>query len=159
MELIDLVDPDPDLLPGAYQALENWSPSIELMLKKAPDSQLLVTIVSGVLSRGWLNSPITRLQKEVWRQRKLAEFFQIMQQMLFPGSLKLSPRVSFAKPVMASKLLEEAGDQRVHRLIIQRAQALLLDHTGSEAPAAGDSAPPVDAGPFAARPEKAVRGR
>ena len=44
-----VVDPDPDVLPGAYEALENWSPSIELMLKKAPDAQLLVTIVSGVL--------------------------------------------------------------------------------------------------------------
>ena len=65
-----VVDPDPDLLPGAYKALDNWSPSIELMLKKAPDSQLLVTIVSGVLSPGWLRNPITRLQKEVWLQRK-----------------------------------------------------------------------------------------
>jgi 1-acyl-sn-glycerol-3-phosphate acyltransferase len=130
-----VVDPDPDLLPGAYEALENWSPSIELMLKKAPDSQLLVTIVSGVLSPGWLRSPITKLQKEVWRQRKLAEFFQIMQQVLFPGSLKIHPRVSFAPPVLASDLLEEAGDRDVHRLVIERAQALMLTHTGKAAPA------------------------
>lgn len=123
-----IVDPDPDLLPGASEALETWSSSVDLMLKKAPDTQLLVTIVSGVLSPGWLNSPITRLQKEVWRQRKLAEFFQIMQQLLFPGSLKLRPRVSFAPPLPAAILLEQTGRGRVHHLVVERAQALLLTH-------------------------------
>ena len=127
-----IVDPDPEFLPGAYEALENWSPSIELMIKKAPESHLLVAIVSGVLSPRWLNSPIIRLQKEVWRQRKLAEFFQVMQQMLFPGSLKLSPRISFAKPVPVSALLEEAGEKSLHRLIVERAQAQLLAHDRSK---------------------------
>jgi hypothetical protein len=123
-----IVDPDPEFLPGAYEALENWSPSIELMMKKAPESQLLVAIVSGVLSPRWLNSPITKLQKEVWRQRKLAEFFQVIQQILFPGTLKLSPRISFAKPVSVAALMEEAGEKSVHWLIVERAQALLLAH-------------------------------
>lgn len=129
-----VVDPDPDLLPGAYEALEKWSASIQLMLRRAPNSQLVVTIASSVLSAGWLRSPITRLQKEVWRQRKLAEFMQVMQQILFPGSLKLSPRVSFAAPVPASVLLREAGDQGAVRPIVDRAQALLLAHLASQAP-------------------------
>lgn len=131
-----IVDPDPDLLPGAYEALDDWSPSVDLMLKKAPECQLLITIVSGVLSPGWLNSPITRLQKERWRQRKLAEFLQIMQQLLFPGSLKLRPRVSFAPPVPAATLLEQAGRGRVHHLIVERARALLLTHMEAGKPAA-----------------------
>jgi hypothetical protein len=128
-----IVDPDPDLLPGAHEALENWSASIELLLRRAPDSQLVLTIASSVLSARWLKSPITRLQKEVWRQRKLAEFFQLMQQILFPGSLKLRPRISFAPPVPASELLSEAGEDGAHRLIVKRAQALLLAHNGASA--------------------------
>lgn len=132
-----IVDPDPDLLPGAHEALEKWSASIELMLRRAPESQLVVTVVSSVLSAGWLKSPITRLQKEVWRQRKLAEFFQLMQQILFPGSLKLSPRVSFAPPVLAAELMDEAGNDGVQSLIVKRAQALLLAHSGAQAPDEG----------------------
>jgi len=132
-----IVDPDPDLLPGAREALENWSNSIQLMLRRAPDSQLVVTIASSVLSAGWLKSPITRLQKEVWRQRKLAEFFQLMQQILFPGSLKLRPRISFAQPVLASELLSQAGEEGAQQLIVQRAQALLLAHSGAKAPDEG----------------------
>lgn len=128
-----IVDPDPDLLPGAREALENWSTSIQLILRRVPDSQLVVTIASSVLSAGWLRSPITRLQKEVWRQRKLAEFFQLMQQILFPGSLKLRPRISFAPPVPASELLSEAGEDGVQRLIVQRAEALLMAHSGATA--------------------------
>ena len=128
-----IVDPDPDLLPGAHEALEKWSASIQLMLRRAPDSQLVVTIASSVLSAGWLKSPITRLQKEVWRQRKLAEFFQLMQQIVFPGSLKLRPRISFAPPVPAAALLAQAGEDGAQRLIVQRAQALLASHSGAGA--------------------------
>jgi len=128
-----IVDPDPDLLPGAHEALEKWSASIQLMLRRAPDSQLVVTIASSVLSAGWLKSPITKLQKEVWRQRKLAEFFQLMQQILFPGSLKLRPRISFAPPVLAAELLAQAGEDGAQRLIVQRAQALLAAHSGAGA--------------------------
>lgn len=125
-----IVDPDPDLLPGAREALEKWSASLQLMLRTAPDSQLVVTIVSGVLSARWLRSPITRLQKEVWRQRKLAEFLQLMQQILFPGTLKQTPRVSFAQPVPATALLEEASAADIQQQIVHRAQALLLTHMG-----------------------------
>jgi hypothetical protein len=132
-----VVDPDPGLLPGAYEALENWSASVQLMLRQAPGSQLVVTIVSDVLSAGWLKSPITRLQKEVWRQRKLAEFFQLMQQILFPGSLKLRPSVSFAAPIPAVEILDQAGEDGAQRRIVSLAQALLLAHTGTMTPGGG----------------------
>jgi hypothetical protein len=132
-----IVDPDPDLLPGAHEALENWSASIQLLLRRVPDTQLVVTITSNVLSGRWLNSPITRLQKEVWRQRKLAEFLQLMQQILFPGSLKLRPRISYAAPVSASELIKQAGEGGAQRLIVERAQALLLAHSGANAPDEG----------------------
>ena len=64
-----------------------------------------------------------------------------MQQILFPGSLKLSPKVSYAPPVLASDLLEQAGPEGTQPLIVSRAQALLLAHTGRQAPA-GESGPP-----------------
>jgi hypothetical protein len=129
-----IVDPDPDLLPGAYQALEKWSASIQLMLRAAPDSKLVVAIASSVLSAGWLRSPVVKLQKEVWRQRKLAEFFQLMQQILFPGTLRLSPRVSFAPPVTAAELLAETGESDLLPQIVSRAQTLLQAHMDRVAP-------------------------
>lgn len=128
-----IVDPDPDVLPGAHEALETWSPSIELLLRRAPETQVLVVIVSGVLSPAWLRTPIVRVQKEIWRQRKLAEMFQIMQQVLFPTSLMLTPRVSLAPPLSVSELDALYDGGSLHEKVIHRARELLAEHMSSGA--------------------------
>ncbi|MCP4164990.1 MAG: hypothetical protein GY759_03730 [Chloroflexi bacterium] len=121
-----VVDPDPDVLPGAHEALDDWSASMAILLKKVPETKVVVTIVSGVLSPRWLSSPLTRIQKEVWRQRKLAEIFQVVQQLLLPGSLMLQPRLSFAPPRSASDLADDPN--AVHQAIIDQAHGLLTEH-------------------------------
>lgn len=121
-----VVDPDPDLLPGAAAALRDWSRSLALILRRAPETKVVLAIASGVLAPGWLSSPLTRLQREPWRQRKLAEFLQVMQQLLWPGSLLLSPRLSFAAPFLPAQLQDPLTP--VHEQIIARAQTLLAEH-------------------------------
>jgi hypothetical protein len=127
-----IIDPDPDLLPGASAALEQWKPSIELLLRQVPETQAVVTIVSGVLSPGWLRSPLVKIQPEPWRQRKLAEFLQIIQQVLLPGTLLLSPRVSVASPVTAAELAASGSATTLHQALIQRAQSLLATHMAAK---------------------------
>ena len=45
------LDPDPACIPGADAALNDWSRSLEIMLRKAPHTKLLPTIVRGVLRK------------------------------------------------------------------------------------------------------------
>ncbi|MEA3337094.1 MAG: hypothetical protein U9R25_14385 [Chloroflexota bacterium] len=123
-----IVDPDPDVLPGAHEALEDWSPSIGVILRRVPETQVVVTIVSGVLSPRWLTSPIVKIQPETWRQRKLAEILQVMHQVIFPGSLLLTPRISFASPITAAELSPDGDAREIQRQLIERAQALLVEH-------------------------------
>ncbi len=123
-----IVDPDPDLLPGAHEALASWSPSIELIVRKVPEAQIVVAIVSGVLSPAWLRSPLVKLQPEVWRRRKLAEILQIMQQIVLPGSLLAAPRLSFAPPVTGTDLASADPAYNTHAQLVQRAQDLLALH-------------------------------
>jgi hypothetical protein len=94
-----LVDPDPAVYPGAQEALGSWSRSLELFLQNAPETQVLVTIVRGMLSPGWARSPLTWLRRPGWQRRKLAEFFQVMEQMLIPGRTRLRPCLQFAPPL------------------------------------------------------------
>ena len=58
----------------------------------------------------------------------MAEYFQIMQQLFFPGSLKIKPRVSFGPPLSVAELLEDNPQQDLHRAIIHQAQILLEEH-------------------------------
>jgi 1-acyl-sn-glycerol-3-phosphate acyltransferase len=98
------VDPDPDIMPGAHEALEQWSPSLDLILRKVPQTQVLVTIVSGVLRPSYLSNPLAKLHKGLRERQKVAEFLQVAQQLLLPKSGSLLPRVSFAPPISVLQL-------------------------------------------------------
>jgi len=128
-----LVDPDPAFLPGASQELRTWSPSLELVMRKVPEVKILVTIVSGVLSPQCLRSPLTRLPKLEWQRRKLAEFLQIMQQLVLSRNFGLTPRITFAKPLTAAELLANGGSSGILEGIIEQARELLPLHTPSPA--------------------------
>jgi hypothetical protein len=123
------VDPDPDIMPGAYEALEEWSPSLELIIRKVPQTQILLTIVSGVLNPSFLQSPFARLHKGLRERQKVAEFLQVVQQLFFPKSLSLLPRVSFAPPFTIPQLHHLGGSKQILRAVIEKAQLLLAEHT------------------------------
>ncbi len=121
-----LVDPDPDVLPGAMEALAQWHPSAEIMLRAAPATQLVLAVVSGVMAPHWAHSPLTRLQREPWQQRKLAEVLQIVQQLVLPRTFRPVPRISFAPPLS----LADLPGPDVPAQILARAQALMREHVG-----------------------------
>lgn len=99
-----ILDPDPAFMPGAAEALERWSPSVEVFLRRVPQTNVVVSVVGGVLSPGWFHSPVTRLRTERKDRQKVAEVFQVAQQLLFPGTLELHPVVHFAPPIAAQAL-------------------------------------------------------
>ena len=121
-----LVDPDPAFMSGAEAALEGWSPSLELMLKKAPETRLLITIASGVLAPKFLNNPLVRRKKTVRARQKLAEYLEIVQLMVLQKDLGLSARISFARPLTVSDLRQGAGEMMP--AIVKNARLALADH-------------------------------
>ncbi len=123
-----VVDPDPDVLPGAAQSLDEWSPSLEIALRRVPEARAMPSIVSGVLSPSGMNSPVLRLQREEWRQRKLAEFLQVMQQMLFKRDYGLVPRLTFGQPLNAAELLSAYPGRDLTAAIVAHAGQVLEQH-------------------------------
>lgn len=120
-----LVDPDPAFMPGAEQALDLWSESLSLILSKVPGAALQTVIVSGVLAPACLRSPLTRLPKERWRQQKLAEFLQVIQQLVFKRDFHLTPRVYFGKPRTCEDLLRDYEAGSLHQSILEAARETL----------------------------------
>jgi hypothetical protein len=92
------IGPDPAIMPGALEELETWSPSLEVILRHVPSTRILITAVSGVLHAGWVRNPVIHMRSGRRNQQRVAEFFQIIQQMLFPNSLLVNPSVCFAEP-------------------------------------------------------------
>ena len=123
-----LIDPDPAVYPGAEAWIDKWLPSIDLFLRAAPDTKVVISIVSGVVAEGWAHHPITWLKRIDWQKRRLAEFSQVLQQLFFPGRLFLDPFISFAPPVGMEELLAGSSSDRVLPAVIARGKALLADH-------------------------------
>jgi 1-acyl-sn-glycerol-3-phosphate acyltransferase len=121
------VEPDPELSSGASQAIQDWSRSIEIMLRKVPETWLQVTIASGVLMSKFVHNPIVKIRKTAVRRQKLAEVLQICQQMVFPRSVQIHVHISFAKPVRGKDL----GGEELMPAVIQIARGLLQDHMAS----------------------------
>jgi len=123
-----LIDPDPEVWGEAEAShhLENWSPSLELFMKKAPQSQLVVTIASGVLDSGWAESWITHIVKPGIDRRRLAEFGQVISQLLRPGHKLYTPHITFAPPVTLDDLGH--GEGEAMRNMILSAKSLLKTH-------------------------------
>jgi len=127
------IDPDPAVEPGAREALREWKSSLEIMLRKTPQTQLALAMVSGVLQRRFLTHPLTWFQRPGMDRRRLAEFLQVIRQLLRPDPVSAQVRLDFSAPVSTDTLSAESSGQRLMPAVTARAAALLDEHLHSHA--------------------------
>jgi len=119
------VEPDPERQTGAWDELANWSPSVEILLRKVPESCLQLIIASGVLLERYLRHPFTRLRRSRAQRQKLAEVLQIADRLAFPRRLDpIDMHLSFAGPIPARSL--DGGE--VMPAVVAAARRLLGEH-------------------------------
>jgi len=118
------VEPDPGFMPGARESIEEWSRSIEVMLRKVPETRLIIATVSDALLPRFINDPLARLRRDPAKRQKLGEFMQVIMQMLSAEKLRVHPRITFSKPLKVSDL----GSGKYLPAIIARAQKQLDEH-------------------------------
>jgi len=121
-------EPDPAVSPGAAKQIEGWLPGIDFIFHHVPGLRLMLAIVSGVVSSRWLRSPVTWLRRRDIDKQRLAEFGQVITQLLLPGKVMFTPYVSFAPPVTIETLRCESGQENILPAVIARAKALLAEH-------------------------------
>lgn len=118
-----LSDPDPDINPEETDQFDAWSESISLLLRKVPSTQLVLTMISGIVSKQYLNHPIARIQPNPRYRQRVAEFFQIYDQFMRRQDTPLGrPRVSFSSPLRLPDLTNNFGEsvQDSIRILMQQ---------------------------------------
>ena len=116
------LDPDPAFMPGAEEELTHWTSSLGFFLRKVPQAKLAITLVSGVLAYKYVNHPATLFRKGRVNKQRLSEYFQVMNQLLVPGKLMVSPNMSFAPTLTLDDLGNCKDLKEISREIIKRAQ-------------------------------------
>jgi len=122
-----IVDPDPDIAPGLAESIGTWSGSLDIFMRRVPQTRVVPTIVSSVVSPRYLKNPLVKIPKTDWEKRKLAEMIQVIRQMLSNRPIDLTPRLTFGAAVSGETLRDAEG----HYLpaIIERARATLREHS------------------------------
>lgn len=115
------IEPDPSVLPGAGEALERWSESVNLFTRLAPDLTVVPALVSGVISEAALRNPLTYMRRRTEDRRWLAATFQ----MLVPALRGVTTKVAFGAPI-------RTGDLEVSpsRAVLSGMRRLMRDHAG-----------------------------
>jgi hypothetical protein len=92
------IEPDPISLDGAVASLNDWSTSVDLIVRLAGPVTVLPVIVGGVLTPAALSHPLTRLRRRPEDQRWLAAIIQLLR----PGLRRGLVRVELGQPIVAS---------------------------------------------------------
>lgn len=120
------VEPDQDITPGGMPDFEHWSPSPELFLRKVPQTHVLAVFAKGVLSQRWFNNPFVRLWKKPARRQKVAEVFQVAQQLIGEKGFSLTPSLSFSPLLTVDDLGSvEAPSGKLLDSMIQQVRQLI----------------------------------
>lgn len=122
------IDPDPAHMSGSEAAIQRWSRSLEIFTRLVPDTQVLISMVSGILTPKYIHHPLTHLRKLRPDKQRISEFLQVMNQMLHPGGYVQQPQVSFAMPFAGSPRLGMPKQPFSMEQILDQARQLLKDH-------------------------------
>lgn len=123
-----LIEPDPAIRTVGDEVFAKWSRSLEIMLRKVPQTRVVPAIVSGVLQERFASHPLTWLRKDAMDKRRLAEFTQVIQQLIWPASIKARPRISFGRPMDLVSLENQALGKTIMDCVITQMKAELAAH-------------------------------
>ncbi|GAB4578367.1 MAG: 1-acyl-sn-glycerol-3-phosphate acyltransferase [Anaerolineales bacterium] len=123
------LEPDPATLPGAVESLQTWSRSVELFLRAVPATRLVSIVVSHVLLPQFLRHPLARFRKQPKDRQRVAEFLQVIYQLLFPKHFLPTPSITLSEPVCAATLQSQAGKHLMPALQSQFQQLLEVHRT------------------------------
>jgi len=122
------IDADPALRPITDDDFKFWHRSFELFLRKIPELKIVPTIASNVLLRHFAEHPLTRIRRKPMDQRRLAEFMQIIRQILYPNTIEAHPYISFGKPLTLEDFKDIKSGSDIMSAMIARVKHQLSTH-------------------------------
>lgn len=121
-------DPDPAVFPGAEKGIDDWLQVYDLLFRYVPDLKVQPVLASGIVSEYWARHRITRLRRKQVDRHRLAEFGQVISQLVNPGRLLITPSVSVGKAVSQDDLMREKTGADIQAEIIALGKDLLRSH-------------------------------
>lgn len=117
------------LIPLIHPSIENVGPLLVDLIGHFKESgKPLYMQVRSIVSEHWARHRITRLRRRQLDRHRLAEFGQVISQLLNPGRLMITPAVSVGRVVSLSDLVPEKTGADITAGVISLGKTLLHAH-------------------------------
>ena len=120
------IEADPAFMPEADAEFDKWSRSLEIFLRKVPQTQILVTMISGVITKSAMSHPITRFREIRPDRQRLAFMYQMIRQILSGKEIfGLTRRVTFGELININNTTDR---EQILQTINKSAHRVLKTH-------------------------------
>lgn len=125
------IEPDPAVMPGASELLCNWSDSLGMFARLAPESVIVPMVVSGVVYPPALHNPLTRLRQHRKERERVAATIQaaLMSSGLIRQQLRV--KVEFGKALRARDLNALGDAAAITRGVTDAVRLIMVRHQPS----------------------------
>jgi hypothetical protein len=117
------IEPDPNVYPGAVEALQNWTDSMGVFLRMAPETPILPVLVRGVIWKKTANHPLSRIKRTREEREMLAAAFQLLFQILWDRK-PLDVTVQIGKLITVAELGSK-DTQVIHWAVLEEMKRLI----------------------------------
>ncbi|MBE0681250.1 MAG: glycerol acyltransferase [Anaerolineales bacterium] len=117
------IEPDPDVYPGAIEALNEWTDSVGVFVRMAPNAAILPVLVRSVVAAKYANHWILKIKKTREEKEKLAAALQLLGMILF-NEKPVTVTVQIGRPIYI-KDLGTNDTNVIHRAVLAEMKTLI----------------------------------
>lgn len=117
------IEPDPDVYPGAVESLNQWTDSVGVFIRMAPNAAILPVLVRNVVARKYANHWLLKTKHTKEEKEKLATALQLLGMIIF-NEKPVTVTVQIGKPIYV-KDLGTNDTNAIHQAVLKEMKNLI----------------------------------
>lgn len=117
------IEPDPDVYPGAVDSLKEWTDSVGVFIRMAPEAAILPVLARNVVAKKYANHWLLKIKKTREEKEKLATALQLLGMVMF-NEKPVTVTIQIGKPIYA-KDLGTTETEVIHQAVLAEMKELI----------------------------------
>ncbi len=117
------IEPDPDVYPGAVESLQDWTDSVGVFVRMAPNAAILPVLVRNVVAVKYAKHWLLKIKKTKEEREKLATALQLLGMILFDEK-PVTVTVQIGNPIYV-KDLGTNDTNLIHQAVLAEMKCLI----------------------------------
>ncbi|MFN8383360.1 MAG: hypothetical protein U0V02_15560 [Anaerolineales bacterium] len=97
------IEPDPDIYPGAVESLKEWTDSVGVFVRMAPNAAILPVLVRNVVAEKYAKHWLLKIKKTKEEKEKLATALQLLGMIIF-NEKPVTVTIQIGRPIYVKEL-------------------------------------------------------